>query len=366
MQPKSFLFMISACDSGEFAFTPKAGPVRFKRSQSTFQPIRPAWHIFDLYRSLEFVIRRAVTEKKGKQVMKTKVISAILFLTLFLTMTASATSLSWTSQVMMTPEAPKSGDTITFQAKISAGRTDETHFTVIGNVDGRQLFNRSYDLLKAGKSRMIRFRWKASAGSHTVYFKIIPKARPGTAVQAPRLQVKGQKTLKHDPLSLTRRFTVGVQQVIPLDAPKKQLSVAKVPQPVCTGQPLPDIVTRHISIHGGARPGDEIRIQATIENKGQCATGQFRIKAEVQIQDFAKQVFKRVPMGEKTLRSLQPCTRLECQDAMTEALFRFTSLNEPEVTYTFSVYPDFDFQVDEFNEENNEYEGNATITIRAQ
>lgn len=288
--------------------------------------------------------------------MKTKSMCFSLLFVLILPILSYATTLHWASGVRMTPEKPKSGDTVTLQA-IVASRQNETDFQVVAGVGGQELFNRAFKILEAGKSRTIRFRWKALAGNYSAYFKIIPRSGPS--------KQSGPKKMKKDPLLISKRFSVGTQKLSTKINPKT-VTKAERKQPECQGTPLPDIVTTHVQLGGGYSPGDEISVTAVFENRGQCATGFFSARAEVYIQNANANYFETVNIGKVMLPSIKPCTSKTCKESKVSTGFKFKTLDKPYVYYEFSVYPDFDHQVQEFNEKNNDWVRKSTITVQTR
>jgi len=274
-----------------------------------------------------------------------------------------AGNLHWASSVQFSPEKAKPGDTITFQALIKADKLDENDFTVVAGIDNKVKFKRAVKVLKAGKTRYIRFRWEALAGDHSVYFKIIPKGKLPIKKSDLALSKDGLSKKSKDPFLVAKRFKVESLTLTPMINPTP-LSPVKIEQPVCDGRPLPDIVPIYMNISGNARPNTDHWVNVTFENRGQCATGPFSAKMDVYVQIPSENFYEIFEVGKVHLGSMAPCWKKTCSDSTQSAGFKFKTLNKPYVYYEFSVYADYNNAVEEFNEKNNDWERKETMTAQ--
>ena len=109
--------------------------------------------------------------------MKTKIFFLSLIFVLLVSFTVTAGTPRWTSGISINPSVSQSGDTMTFQTVVKADRKSTNVFTIVAGVDGKQLFKRKFSRLQPNKTRIVRFRWKALAGDHSAYFRIVPEGQ---------------------------------------------------------------------------------------------------------------------------------------------------------------------------------------------
>ncbi|MES0370817.1 MAG: CARDB domain-containing protein [Mariprofundaceae bacterium] len=309
--------------------------------------------------------------------------SPVLFLfLLLLPLSTQAQDIQWASDISMRPQAPKAGEEATFQLTVRAGKQGAKAFTVIGGIDGKRIFRKEVTQLKANRSRHLRFKWRATRGTHKVFFQIVSKARSRAPLPA---QLSKAFSIRSAPVraAAPTRATAPVRATAPArSAParverpdRKAMQRAEVPmqfstkmkpispvgfkQPVCEGTPLPDIeMLPDIRMRGSSVPdgadGLEVilpfSISVIVVNRGQCDTGRFSIKANMRIQ--APGVDKVVQLGSKGAPSLKSCRTSNCGDSTHGVRFDFT----PQYNhgyYNFTVEADASHSINEFNEENN-------------
>jgi hypothetical protein len=169
-------------------------------------------------------------------------------------------------------------------------------------------------------------------------------------------------------------FTSSEKTISPQRAPVKKSAPAKIrpmvkpqqaraaghQQPVCEGEPLPDIETKDLRIEGSGKHGESHKITVEIVNSGQCASGAFSIKATMRIQ--AQGIDKVVQLGTKGAPSLKPCKNESCDEASYSLVFTFI----PQYNHAFydvTVDVDAGNNVSEFRENNNRIRGDLRIQI---
>ncbi|ATX82990.1 CARDB protein [Mariprofundus ferrinatatus] len=318
---------------------------------------------------------------------RSKPITASLFLSLLplFAFPVFAQDIQWASDITLRPQSPVAGERATFQVTVRAGREAATGFAVVGGIDGKQLFKKELGELRADRSRNMRFSWRATAGSHKVYFRIVTTTHSRAAVP-PELSreftVQGgsagaagvqataparSRVVQHDTRSV-RKPELRTRPVQATTAISPQtLSSASFQQPTCEGAPLPDIEALYGSgIQGGAVLNSSGGITVTLPfsvpvivvNRGQCDTGIFSVKAEMRVQ--AQGVDKVVQLGSKSIHSLPPCRSKGCGEAKESVRFDFTPQYN-HALYSFTIEADATHSIDEFNEDNNEIEPELRI-----
>ncbi len=130
-------------------------------------------------------------------------------------------------------------------------------------------------------------------------------------------------------------------------------------------QAMPDIVLVRVSVSGGPSskwaPGQTYDITATLENRGQCETGPFRVQISVYAQDMAiNKVEERVILN-KLVQSIQP-TR-DKNPTYTYVTAAYTLGPNYSSSYDFYAAVDPDNKVNEFIENNNVIERGQGVTI---
>ncbi|WP_171966451.1 CARDB domain-containing protein [Mariprofundus micogutta] len=305
----------------------------------------------------------------------------------FYTLPACAQAIQWASDISLRPLSPKAGEVTSFQVRVKAGKQAANGFTVVGGIDGKQIFRKELGLLKAERSRNMRFKWRATGGSHEVYFKIVPTTRSRvalprqlskrfsvqtTSTRSQAAQVQTRTATRSKPVQQsTRSVRQSMHRSKPVQASTaiapQTLSSANFQQPVCEGTPLPDIEITHISISGSSSNngagGLQIHIPygltITVVNRGQCDSGRFTITATMRVQ--GQGVDETTQLGTKGLNSLQPCRTKNCSDAASSIGFSFTPRHN-FAFYEFNIEADAGNYINEFNEENNELSDSLRIT----
>ncbi len=148
-------------------------------------------------------------------------------------------------------------------------------------------------------------------------------------------------------------------KVTPLIKPQ-QVTVSGHQQPVCEGEPLPDIEIENITINGSGKNGESHEANVTIVNHGQCATGVFSIKGAIRIQ--AQGIDRVEQLGVKYAPSLEPCRSESCVEASYSAVFTFIPQYN-HALYDITVDADADKNVNEFRKNNNSIHDDLRIQI---
>jgi len=148
-------------------------------------------------------------------------------------------------------------------------------------------------------------------------------------------------------------------KITPMVKPQ-QVTAAGHQQPVCEGEPLPDIETENITINGSGKHGESHEAIVAIVNHGQCATGAFSIRATMRIQ--AQGIDKVEQLGTKYAPSLNPCRSKSCAEASYSAVFTFIPQYN-HALYDVTVDADADNNVNEFRENNNTIHDDLRIQI---
>ena len=296
--------------------------------------------------------------------MRRKILCFISLVVCLFPLTVFAQTVQWDSQIEMTPQSPKADDNVIFQVSVKASQ-DEKDLKIVGVLDNKEVFSRTFSELKAGKSRSIRFRWTAQAGDHTIYFKIITSTQLKTSKISSKI-TSSRKT--RDPLQVSKTFSVtgseiGLPQAGSFSMTAQESTLISVKQPVCEGRPLPDLEVEGLTVYGSGQPGQEHEIAVTVANTGQCDSGVFAVRLEVLIQVPAKDIYETKEVGIKPVKSLKTCSTASCTDTSETVYFKYTILNENNAYYDFTVEVDPYGDVEEFNEKNNKRERDGEIRV---
>ena len=298
--------------------------------------------------------------------MKGKFFSLFLVLICLTPALAHAGDLEWAAGMRVVPESPSEGEVTHFEATVEAGPRDAVDFRVVGGVDGKELFTEKFPLLKAGQRRVLRFEWKAVAGRHTAYCRIVPSgAAPYSARKAKLKAASGGRT--KDPTRIEKRIIVKdapsrIEAVTTLSPEAARMELPK--QPECEGRPLPDIDVESISVSGSGMPGSTHDVNISIVNRGQCDTGPFTVSLEVLVQVPSRDIYETNTVGVKGVPSLKPCVTRSCHEASYSVSFSYKVRNDSPAHYEFSVEADGGDDVEEFNEKNNEIERGCQIDVK--
>ena len=127
----------------------------------------------------------------------------------------------------------------------------------------------------------------------------------------------------------------------------------------CVNAPaMPDIVLVGVAISGGPLskpvPGATFQVTATIENRGQCETGPFKVQISVYAQDMTANKVEDKVILTKEVQSMQP-TR-DRNPAYINVTADYTLGPNDRSTYDFYASADPDNRVSEFIENNNAVE----------
>jgi hypothetical protein len=127
----------------------------------------------------------------------------------------------------------------------------------------------------------------------------------------------------------------------------------------CVNAPaMPDIVLVGVAISGGPvskpAPGATFQVTATIENRGQCETGPFKVQISVYAQDMTANKVEDKVVLTKMVQSMQP-TR-DKNPAYIYVTADYTLGPNFASTYDFYASADPENKVNEFIENNNALE----------
>lgn len=78
------------------------------------------------------------------------------------------------NMVAFTPASPQNGDLMTFTATFMPVGGSVTNFKITGDIDGVQMYERTYASIPEGAARSDSFTWTATTGKHYVRFKLDP------------------------------------------------------------------------------------------------------------------------------------------------------------------------------------------------
>ncbi len=288
--------------------------------------------------------------------MKTLLLFSSLGLSLFLSVFSYGQNVVLHGPIRIMPENLLEGADVVFEATLEAQGANSGPVHVTGAIDGKVIYSQTISNLNQQPKQLLRFTWKAVAGSHKVVFSQKGTESAQNAPASPR-SFAARKDPDANPLTIEKEFTVNpiaVQTIRPVTA------VAMVAvQPECNDKPLADlIVTVSDGVSGTGKVGETVSITVTVSNVGQCATGQSKLRLYVNTSDAGDLV------GEVNVPGLQPQ-----RDGAAYSTYSFShSFNytpNQEATYQFHAVINEDNSVDEFRRYNNDsYGGSFTSRLR--
>jgi hypothetical protein len=136
-------------------------------------------------------------------------------------------------------------------------------------------------------------------------------------------------------------------------------NAAAVVQTNCVNSPaMPDIVLVKVAVSGGPSskpaPGQTYQVTATLENRGQCETGPFKVQISVYAQDIGANKAEEKVILTRLVQSMQPTRDKEPSYVRVTADYTLGP-NCPS-SYDFYASADPDNKVSEFIENNNAIE----------
>ncbi len=103
-----------------------------------------------------------------------KTLSILIFAILAFSLTGLSTDLKWRAPVTLDPLKPKVGDTVTFKCRLKSGGGPSTNVMVVGKIDGKQVWSKTFPSLTTDQYEWVSFQWVATPGSHQIDFQIDP------------------------------------------------------------------------------------------------------------------------------------------------------------------------------------------------
>jgi subtilase family serine protease len=91
----------------------------------------------------------------------------------------AALDLKFTTNITISPAAPKAGDTVTFKVTFKSEGAATANMKIVGGIDGVQKFERIYASIPANGTRTDSFTWTATEGSHKACFTLDPAHTTG-------------------------------------------------------------------------------------------------------------------------------------------------------------------------------------------
>jgi len=112
--------------------------------------------------------------------MKSKVFFQIALIIFSLSaMSFAALDLKFTTEITMSPAAPKAGDAVIFSVTLISDGAKVNNLKLIGGVDGTQIVEKIFAAIADGGTRTQNMTWTATAGSHKVWFELDPAHTAG-------------------------------------------------------------------------------------------------------------------------------------------------------------------------------------------
>jgi len=112
--------------------------------------------------------------------MKLKIFFQIALIIFSLSaMSFAALDLKFTTEITMSPAAPKAGDAVIFSVTLISEGAKANNLKLIGGVDGTQIVEKVFAGIAAGGTRTQSMNWTATAGSHKVWFELDPAHTAG-------------------------------------------------------------------------------------------------------------------------------------------------------------------------------------------
>jgi subtilase family serine protease len=115
-------------------------------------------------------------------------------------MFSHAMDLKWRSPIEITPSSPAKGDLVKFRCKLKSGGGPSANITVVGKIDGSQVWTHTYPAFDTDHLEWVEFTWTALAGDHTVSFVVDPanstgETNPDNNIRSADFTVSGKSGL---------------------------------------------------------------------------------------------------------------------------------------------------------------------------
>ena len=240
------------------------------------------------------------------------------------------------TDIKTNPSEVRVGDKVSVKSSIFLDRTQKNDVLVLGSIDGKEVFKRSIRVSPKRTNVLLEFSWTPQKfGKHVISLKAV---NPTT---------KQPILLSGKPLEILKEINVLVR-FVPLV--NQEVQVLDIPQPVCEGTPLPDIVAIAPGEGSYEPPGAMKTVFIGIKNTGQCETGPFNVRVKVRKQIGNEEIESDWKIF--NLPSLPP-DRGHGEGA-TSIEYTFRLDERDNVVYDFNIEADYDHNVNEWLENNND------------
>ena len=269
--------------------------------------------------------------------MYLRLILAILLLLGAMSVQA-ASNPRWATTISQSPVSVNAGQLVTFSAEFQVQQGPIAKLRVVGGIgkkhSSKQAYSQIFQNLGKNQRQQVSFRWRATEGTHLVYFMIDPQQQ---STDSNRSDNRIQLRIKVNPAAKAARpATIGATGSVMKSADTR----------AGAGSALPNIVVEQAYVRDVSNPakkkfypGDHLQLLIKLGNSGQVPTGSFWVQVLETRNDYTN----------KSIRDLKKSVPSLAPGQYHEIVFDI-GVERREVDYRWEIFADYNNRVQEFSE----------------